>query len=310
MLVSVETFARWREAAGRSVTLIQCSELDALDCVLSHRVSAIVVEPRLAVQALIDAVGAIHRARPSATIAIYCPLNPASARTIVSLVKAGAQEIILHGYDDPAVWLRRQLTEWRTSGVPTSMLDRVASVLPAHLAPFISYCFRHAHEAPTVSAAAQAVGVHRRTLVNWLRVAALPPPRLMISWCRLLSALERLVDSNESVEHVAHAMRFGSGAALRKMCLRYTGYTLTSLRSVGGLRTAVSQFLQGRSGFAGTDRGSIADSSREEHSRDSRSTDEYVARAVPAHSHSGIDAAERLHDSAPDSTTTKDRRIV
>ena len=236
--------AQLRRAARQEVTILDCSEDNLLECVLSTTISAVFIQPTATPETMAEVVRSIHQTRPSIRIIIYSRLDPASARALVPLIKAGAHEVILRGYDDLAAWFRKGLAEEDVSTAPDSLFDQISPALPQVLLPFLSYCLRHAQEPPRVAASARALGVHRRTLVNRLAGAGLPSPRVMISWIRLLVALEKLEGTRDSVEEVAHAMQFGSAAGLRKMCKRYTGCTPTELASVEGSRTGVLLFLR------------------------------------------------------------------
>jgi AraC-like DNA-binding protein len=110
--------------------------------------------------------------------------------------------------------------------------------------PFLRYCLEHARRDLSVEEVAAAMGVHRKTLVDRLRAARLPPPRAMIGWCRLLMAARMLDDPARTVEQVALKLDFPSGAALRNMFKRYTGLRTAEVRENGGVRCLVHAFKQ------------------------------------------------------------------
>ncbi len=89
---------------------------------------------------------------------------------------------------------------------------------------------------------ANALGVHRKTLVDRLKAAQLPSPRAIIGWCRLLVAARVLDDPGRTVEQVALMLDFPSGTALRNMCKRYTGLRTGEVRQNGGVRCLMHAF--------------------------------------------------------------------
>jgi len=110
----------------------------------------------------------------------------------------------------------------------------------------IEYCIEHARAAPTVAQLAAAIGVHRKTLVNWMLQDHLPPPRAITGWCRILLAARLLEDPGRSVESVALDLGFGSGTELRNMLRRYTGLRAGEIRGRGGFQQVLHLFMQGR----------------------------------------------------------------
>jgi AraC-like DNA-binding protein len=169
-------------------------------------------------------------------------LTPEAARALILLAHVGVQEVILRGYDDPATWFRKCSYELSRASGPLPIMEYMAARLPTAVLPFVEYCLLHAEDPPSVASAASALGVHRRTLVHRLSMAGFPTPRLVLSWCRLFVALDHVERLNRSVEDIAHTLHFGSRAALRRMCMRYTGLTLAELRRRGAVQTAVRMF--------------------------------------------------------------------
>lgn len=246
LLRTDESRARMREAIAGGATLHVCTQAGELARMVGCcAADALIVEPRDASGArVVQAVRSIRRQYPHVAIAVYCPLDAESARDLVDLIKSGADELVIRGYDDPALWVerRKRAVMWRQAAL--ALLGRVCQFLDEDSRSIITYCLELAPQVPTVGGAADAIGVHRKTLVNRLSAAGLPSPRVLVSWCRLLVAVELIEHSGRSVESIAHAMGFGSGAALRKMCRRYTGLRTPELSALGGPTHAVSLFLE------------------------------------------------------------------
>jgi AraC-like DNA-binding protein len=178
----------------------------------------------------------------STPVAVYCALSAETARELLALARAGADEIILRGVDDVGVVVRSVFAHAGMLRVAAQALQVLAPGLPPEVVPVVSHCLVHAREAPSVEQLAGAFGIHRKTLVNRLATAGLPSPSVLISWGRLLLAARLLEDPGRSVEQVGLALNFGSGGALRSMLRRYTGLRPYEIRENGGMDCVLHLF--------------------------------------------------------------------
>lgn len=89
---------------------------------------------------------------------------------------------------------------------------------------------------------ARDLRVHRDTLLRWCREAALPVPRQLLMWLRVLLAAELLDNPGQTVEHVAAACGYSSDDALARALLRRLGMRPAALRRRGAFRTAAERF--------------------------------------------------------------------
>jgi AraC-like DNA-binding protein len=118
----------------------------------------------------------------------------------------------------------------------------VSGSLPRDAAALVRYCLEHASETPTVGDISRALGVHRRTLVNRMQQAMLPPPSELWAWARLLLAARYLEVPGRSVEWVASPVGSPSANALRNALKRYTGMVPSELREDHGFARATLAF--------------------------------------------------------------------
>ena len=187
----------------------------------------------------------LRRGQSAIPIAVYAPLTPEAAVEVVALARAGIDEVILRGHDDLGVSLRALLSRAGSARAATEAYRVLSGAVPSPATSILAYCLEHAQDSLTVGALADALGVHRKTLLNRLAAGALPPPSALISWCRLFIAARLLEDGRRTVEQVALALGFGSGTALRNMFRRYTGLRPAEIRRRGGL-TCVATVFRGR----------------------------------------------------------------
>ena len=96
----------------------------------------------------------------------------------------------------------------------------------------------------TVAAVAQALGVHRKTLVNQCSRAKLPPPATVLGWCRLFLAAALLERKSYAIERIALELDYPSSTALRNTFRRYVGATATEVRAQGGLEFVLDCFAR------------------------------------------------------------------
>ena len=111
-----------------------------------------------------------------------------------------------------------------------------------NLLPFVRYCLEHP-QVHSVSAVANAMGIHRKTLFVHCRDAGAPPPGIIMTWCRLLLAAQQLSMSMRSVETVACDLGFTSARALRNVAKRYTGLRPTAFRDGDAMLVVTQAFL-------------------------------------------------------------------
>lgn len=99
-----------------------------------------------------------------------------------------------------------------------------------------------ATEDGSAHALARTLHVSRRTMTRWSSRAALPPPRRLLVWMRLLLAAELLDDWRRKVYHVAHAVGYASDNNLRTALDAFLRCTPKELRRAGAFATVSRAF--------------------------------------------------------------------
>lgn len=237
--------ARWEEAVrgyGRIGFCDRATEL-APRLVASTGVGAIVVEPRDDTgSSTAPLVGALRGAFPRIPVLAYCDHRRDRSTDILALARAGVHELVFRGVDDVRPALGTVLASAARHCTAAQLVAQLRDVVRGEALPFVAYCLEHAAEPLTVVSVARALGVHRKTLVYRCAQAALPSPRAVIAWCRLVMAAQLLEDRGRSVEQVALALDFPSGTALRNMLKRHTGLSPRELRVPGGGQQVLRRF--------------------------------------------------------------------
>ena len=235
-----------RRNAERLARVTVVDSQASIDATLQRaRIDVLVLELDIERGSLEPLVWDLRRRYPSLAIVLYCPLSSRVAREILTLGKAGADDLIVEGLDDDGRSLRRIAVTAASSRCTAQSLAALKDRLPARVMDIVARCLHLASQPTTVRQLAAAVGVNRKTLVNRLTAAGLPGPAALISWCRVLLACELLQDPGRSVEQVALALGFGSAVALRNMSRRYLRVRPSELRSRDALDVALHRLLAG-----------------------------------------------------------------
>lgn len=228
-LVAVETVAAMRQtilAAPQSIAavIVEARDGQGLSC--------------------IPAVMQLRVRFPRLPIIGYCDLAMRGGNDAVGLVQAGACDLIFRGIDDTGIALRNALASAQQGSAALRVADALRAVVAPDAHPFVEYCVLQIKGSPTVAAAARALGVHRKTLVNICARAALPAPVRLIAWCRLLLAAALLEQPTYSIEAVGELLEFPSSTAFRHTIRRHLGVTASEVRRAGGLSFVLARFRE------------------------------------------------------------------
>lgn len=172
----------------------------------------------------------------------YCGMGVSHAEELRELAKAGVHELVFRDLEDSPALLRAKLGRGIEARAGALVLRRLSAMLPETLHGLVSYTVSFPRESHEMETVALALGVHRKTLVNWCRRAGAPPPSTLVTWVRLLLAVEILQTPGHTVERVAHALEFASGSAFRNLSQRYFGRRPADLRSPVGREAAYRAF--------------------------------------------------------------------
>ena len=188
------------------------------------------------------ALSALIQRFPAVPVLGYCGAGARYAADLRDLARAGVHELVFADIDDHPALLRAKLTRGEEACAATAVLRGTKGLLPPILARVVEYCVHFPRDSHQISRIAAALGVHRKTLVNWCERANVPPPSTLVTWVRLLLAAELLRSPGQSVEHVANTLEFASPTAFRNLCRRYLGMRPSQLRTNEGRDTAYRTF--------------------------------------------------------------------
>lgn len=208
-------------------------------------VACVVAEARdSACEPTAPALSALIQRFPTVPVLGYCGAGARHAADLRDLARAGVHELVFADVDDHPALLRTKLTRGEEACAAAAVLRRIDGLLPPVLSRLAEYCVQFPRDSREISRIAAALGVHRKTLVNWCERAKVPPPSALVTWVRLLLAAELLRSPGQSVERVANALEFASPTAFRNQCRRYFAMRPSELRTDEGREGAYRAFAE------------------------------------------------------------------
>ena len=144
------------------------------------------------------------------------------------------------GPSSPEVQAHRALLQ-ASAVVRADVCARLRELAPPDLIPLVA----HAMAVPDVSlhrdAAAQHLGISRRTLHRRLVLAGWPAPLRFLTSLRLLLAAGMLDHGIPSLDRIAWHLGFSDGPVLGKALRQLAGVTVSGLRARGALSHCVAR---------------------------------------------------------------------
>jgi AraC-like DNA-binding protein len=187
-------------------------------------------------------VAQVNDSLPAVPILGYCEVGLRRGGEAVALIRAGVHDIVLRGVDDGALALRDAVVGASHSTAANRVITALRPLVHSSILPLLEHCLSFGRRGITVASAAVALGVHRKTLVNLCARSKLPPPAILLGWCRLFLVAALLERKSYTVERIAHELEYPSSTALRNAIRRYVGVTATQVRERGGLQFVLDHF--------------------------------------------------------------------
>ncbi len=244
LVIGPKCRARIRGAlAGRAEVRFCDRRGELLSLAAAAQASAVIAEPRDRLgDDVSSAVTAIRNGLPSVPVIAYIADAHATSGDILAMARAGVHDLVRSGFDDVGFALGSALASATAACATESARHELERLVPSDAWPFVSYCLTRAQAPISIRAAADVLGLDRRTLVRRLERAGLPQPRRIAGWCRVIAGVRLLDEPIYTLEQVALRLDFPSGTALRNMLLRYTGLKPREIRENGGVRCAIHLF--------------------------------------------------------------------
>jgi AraC-like DNA-binding protein len=185
----------------------------------------------------------ITRLFPSTTVIGYCSPRAEGSADVTALASAGVHEVVFKHLDEGAGLLRAILRSAEQACAADLVMHHLGERLPPRIRPFVEYCLTNPNNAHSVEQVAQALGTHRKTLVNQCKAEGFPPPGVVIAWCLILLTAGLLAVPGVTVQQIAMQLNFPCATALRNLLRRHTGLRPSELRTASAVAELCGQFL-------------------------------------------------------------------
>jgi AraC-like DNA-binding protein len=157
------------------------------------------------------------------------------------LLEWGVVEIIGEGHHDVG-GISALLRAARRRPAEALLQRVVPSWLPARAMPLLVAIAEVADEGGKVPQVAAALHISVRSLLRWCEAARLPPPRLLLTWFRVLRAAEMLDCGETEMKQVVTRCGFASESGLRQVTRDLLKLEPTGLRAAGARQTTTAAF--------------------------------------------------------------------
>jgi AraC-like DNA-binding protein len=181
-------------------------------------------------------------AYPSVAMVAAVDARKVEPATLGELVQGGFADVLDLSLEEDSALAARRLSEaygrpfkrWVEEGLNRYPSARARTIIRAA-----------AHVAVTGGGApklAAQFGVTPETIAQWCADAALPPPRGLQAWVRILLAALLLQEQPRTVSAVAFGCGYSSDRALRRAMNRFLGYDTRTLRRQGAFSVVMEAF--------------------------------------------------------------------
>jgi len=203
-----------------------------------------VVDPLDGGGGLAEELQALLARFPAATVVAALRVDPQRADDLRTLLAWGVADVIALGREDTPVALARRIQAVQARSLNRLLQRALPRGVPSRARILLSAAAETVAAGGQVPELARALGVNERTVPRWFGRAALPPPRRLLAWLRLLMAAELLDDASRSVPSVARACGYASEVSLKAALRQFIGAPPSELRRAGAFDTAARAFAR------------------------------------------------------------------
>lgn len=179
---------------------------------------------------------------PSVTVVAAVDVPSVAPEIVGQLLSRGVADVLDLSLEDTPELAVLRLREAHARPFKRSVLDGLDRFPSARARTIICAA---AHVAATGGGAthlAAQFNVVPETVSDWCAAAALPPPRRLQTWMRVLLAAFLLQEPARTISGVAGACGYTSDRALRRAINRFLGVDARTLRGQGAFLKAITEF--------------------------------------------------------------------
>lgn len=217
---------------GTAILRLAADERQLSKLVSQRRHTVIILDltgPAASLRAV--AAKAFSRSFPGVPMVAYFRLGPESSQVILEFCRAGGDGLILQGYDNAGLVLRRTVAMSDARHRLVDVMGYLSGGLPFPVEPVVREALKQVGPELSVSRLAAGLGKCRRSLTDLMARHKLPSPGVIIAWVRIIAAAQLLNDMpGRRIADVARAVGIGSEATFRAVIRRHLGLTPQDLR--------------------------------------------------------------------------------
>lgn len=192
--------------------------------------------------ARIEALQNLLRRRPVIPVVAVATHPESNAEVYAALLRDGLTEWLDLARESCRFAVERRLRHAAAITVQ-KLLDRaLVSPLSSRTRALLGEASDVAASGGNVPDLAMTLGVADRTVSRWLARADLPPPRRLLAWIRLLLVAEYLDRDQHTLEAIARATGYSSGASVKTALRSFLRATPRALRQRGAFETVAQHF--------------------------------------------------------------------
>jgi AraC-like DNA-binding protein len=227
-------------------SLIACAHWeDVATLCESESVHIVVVDPHAEDEHPFTRLRAFRDRFPGVVLVGYIALARALPQHLFELGQIGVNALVVADHDDAEDRLLA-LADHGDAGTIAALVDRSLPHVHEDVRRAVLTAVGRAADNLSPVALVEAIGISRRTLSQRLASENFPPPRVLLTWGRLLVAARLLEDDRRSADAIARSLHFPSGTAFRNTLQRYLHATPGQIRARGGAPYVLRVFLRRR----------------------------------------------------------------
>ena len=226
--------AHLRVVLGAEHTIYPVEGWDELEFLVRRSsVDVAVVDPSADGLVRVTEIRSLVERYPTLPMVLYTSLSPQTLKALVELAKHGAQQVVLHRFDDAPVKFLSVLERQPGSTLSSLILEELSEpigALPSALARAVERMFKRPGQFFGVPDLASAAQMPRRTVYRYFEAVGLASPRLVVTGARMLRAYSYMREPGHSLLDVATKLGY-TQQQLRRSMVELVGQTPVRVRA-------------------------------------------------------------------------------
>jgi AraC-like DNA-binding protein len=227
--------AHLRVVLGAEHTIYPVEGWDELEFLVRRSsVDVAVVDPSADGLVRVTEIRSLVEHYPTLPMVLYTSLSPQTLKALVELAKHGAQQVVLHRFDDAPAKFLSVLERQPGSTLSSLILEQLSEpigALPSALARAVERMFKRPGQFFGVPDLASAAQMPRRTVYRYFEAVGLASPRLVVTGARMLRAYSYMREPGHSLLDVATKLGY-TQQQLRRSMVELVGQTPVRVRAV------------------------------------------------------------------------------